>query len=527
MTTTADTWACPTCGIANALTKARCADCGARRVHQGAVLTPQATQPSHPAPRTSRSPRRPTGSRATDATRYLCAAVQQDSGLAARAIESVLEETHRGVASSPGIDLACVLRYALAARRRQTTAQVLLVLTVLCMLLALVMLPVLLAPIALVAWAIVAGDELSTYYLVLKPRLSKGSFDPDNAPRFGPDREQLLKDLAAQDHQGNVVVFSGYEPFIGYGNRLDSWNLALPTDRPGEGFDRVLPFTVTELTERLAESVKALGVPGVEVSERLFVHGGDLRPEVNPLADRLLPDAYGRPVTTLPPAELARLRTDSSGRVRPYLVMTVSGWDGEVVLTTTLRLAFSPARDLLFVEGGTSLLPPVHHAYHRVDYLLDQPTARQLFSLIGTSLTHTPGALVGAVSAVVSGLVALLTGDRKDRAQRREIAQHSFNYGAVLSLRESAGDPKFHRYFQNMDTQMFSKTVQRRIMDRLADFLEAHQVDVSDLRESQNVIYNGGIFTSGNAKVSFTDSAVSAGAGGRLRAAFGGGSEHS
>ena len=54
-----------------------------------------------------------------DMTRYLSAAVTFDDSLAAQLIENVLEEPHRAIAATPGVNLATVLRYALAANRRR------------------------------------------------------------------------------------------------------------------------------------------------------------------------------------------------------------------------------------------------------------------------------------------------------------------------------------------------------------------------------------------------------------------------
>ncbi|GAB2722813.1 hypothetical protein [Kitasatospora kifunensis] len=461
----------------------------------------------------------------SDATRYLCAAVQLDDALAKKAIESVLEEPHRAVASSPGIDLACVLRYALAARSRQITAQALLVLTAVVLVAVLFFQPVLAIPLLVVAWAIILVERLVLFYGVLKPELSRASFDPARAPRAtSPTNEALLQQLAAQDHLGNVSVFPGYQPFIGYGNLLDSWNFVIPVDRPADPFDDVLPFRLEELSEATSRAVQALGLPGVDISERVFISGADLAQHLSPdLRLLLLPQPTGRPKLNLPPSELKQLRDDRSNRARSYLVTTVSGWEQELVTTSTIRYSLSSAKDLLFIEGASLVLPPIHHRYHQVDYLLDRPTWRQLLVLMRKSATELPGKLVAVAAMVIASPVALLVWalTSKERAQQRQIAQHTFNYGAQLCLREAAGDPKFHRYFQQIDRQMHTKIVERRVMDTMVDFLEAHRIDVSELKERQNVIYNGGVFASGNASVRFVNSAVAAGMGSRIRSAFG------
>ncbi|MBO1419085.1 hypothetical protein, partial [Streptomyces sp. FH025] len=475
-----------------------------------------------------------------DATRYLCAAVQLDHELAKQAIESVFDEPHRAVASSPGVDLVCVLRYALAARSRQVTAKVLLTLIAIGLVASFVYqlgrtapatgsygpslgLPPFTLPLLVLAWAVILIERLTAYYGVVRPRLSRSAFDPAQAPRAArPQDEARLGALAGQDHHGNVTVFSGYEPFIGYGRLIDSWNFTIPVDRPSEQADAVLPFSLAELATEVTGAVEALGLPGVEISERVFVSGADLAQGLNPTLRRLLlPRPDERPQVSLPPAVLDQLREDGSGRARPYLVTTVSGWGSEVVITTTVRFSLSPAKDALFVEGAALLLPPIDRRHHLVDHLLDRPTWRQLLAHAGRSLTAAPGQLVRCAFAVIAFPVNLLINADKRHEQLRQIAKSEFNYGARMSIRQTAAESKFHRYYQQIDREMYAKIVERRILDTLIDFLENHRVDVSELRERRSVIYNGGIFTSGNSRINFVNSSVAAGAGSRIRTLIG------
>ncbi|MFE4513276.1 hypothetical protein ACFRMQ_03615 [Kitasatospora sp. NPDC056783] len=548
---TFDTWNCPNCGLVNP-PGVPCSGCGApvATTKTGPVATTR-TGPV-PAPR-GRPPRSAAPPRTTDATRYLCAAVQMDSTLARRAIDSVLGEPRRAVASSPDVDLACVLRYAVFARTRHTTARVLLALIAACIVASFFLhpfeqteapapptgygypdasaasasetslpflgLPIVVLPLLVVAWAVVLIEQLTAYFGVIKPRLSRGVFDPARAPvATRPEEEARLRELAGLDHTGNVTVFSGFEPFLGYGRLLNTWNFTIPVDRPGEHYDRVLPFSIADLTAETARAVESLGLPEVSVAERIFVSGADLSLGVDPAVRAvLLPRPTDRPTRELPAHIVDRLREDGTSRARPYLVTTVSGWGSEVVTTSTVRFGLSPAKDLLFVEGASSMLPPVKEAYHLVDHLLDRPTWRQLATLAGTSLKSMPGRLVRGAGFLLALPFAPVVAWFTKGDQLRQIRFSAFNYGALSSIRQLAADSKFHRYYQQIDHQMYTKVVERRTLDTLIDFLEDHRVDVSEVRERRNVIYNGGIFTSGNASISFVNSPVAAGAGSRVR----------
>lgn len=457
----------------------------------------------------------------TDATRYLCAAVQQNGHLARRAIEWIINEPLRPVASSPGVDLACVLRYALAARRRQATLDVLLATIAIVLVVTFPMAAGgLFIPLLFLAWLLVLGDVLTTYYRVIGPELNRRDFDPAKAPDpLAPHLQERLADIEQEERDSNVTVFSAYEPFIGHGQRLDVWNFIVATDRPDDNSDSTTPFTLNELQENIAAGVRALGLKNVTVSERLFVSGADLNSTLdNPVLKRaLLPDPLARPDTRVHAKLIDQLREAGDGRARPYLVLEVNGWGGELVVTTMLRFTLSPTRDLLFVEGGSWLLAPIHSSYHAVDYLLDRPMFHQLRALASSALRRMPGQMLRSVPAVASMAASPFLSGAKERRQHREIGQQSFNYGAQLSIREEAADRVYHRYFQNVDRQMYAKAVIRRAMDQLTDFLEEHHVDISDLREQQNVIYNSGIFASGDAQLNIHNTSMAVGMNARAR----------
>jgi len=454
-----------------------------------------------------------------DVTRYLCCAVQLDSALARRAVEEIVEEPRRAIASSPGIDLSCVLAYALDARTRQATRDLALaVLTVLLLFTFTAGLTMVILWL-LIAWAVVSGELFFAHYRVIAPQLRRENFRPDAAPQpHVAWRQERLKAAARQDG-GNLTVFQGYAPFAGYGTPVEAWSFALRSDELGEGAEAIVPFEVHELYAHVGAAVARLELPGVRVHDRLFVNGEDLRFGLDDSTrDAVLPNP-GRAPATAAPAELIReLREDGTQRARPYLALQVTGWNGELVSTLFLRFALLPNRDVIFVEGSTSLLTPVRQEYRTVDTLLDQPTAEQYRAIVAYGLRRMPGLLLGSIPAVLAAAGGQFRRNRKERDQLRAIKHRSFNYGAPMSIREAAADHRYSRYFQRIDREMYTKVVERRVLDSLIEFLEAHGIDSSDLRDRQTAIYNNGIFVGSNSSLRISDSAMAIGRGavGRL-----------
>ncbi|WP_018545677.1 hypothetical protein [Streptomyces sp. LaPpAH-108] len=467
---------------------------------------PPAVPPSIPDPRFAR-----------DITRYLCAAVHTDTKLARQAVEQIIDEPRRAVASSPGVDLACVLRHALAARRRHIQRDVVLTLLII---IALVILPnapgTALFGGLLVAWIIVALESLAVHYGVLARHLKRENFDPGKAPQPTSTRHRHRIAAIERRDRGNVVVFSPYAPFVGYGTTMSTWSFALDTARPQEG-KQVTPFTVHELNDHLAAHIGDLKLPGVHVENLLLVNGADLLYAVDDRTrGELLPDNAGPPREQVSATLLRDLREDGNGRARPYLAIRVTGWSGELAATLFLRCALLSDGRMLFLEASNSLLTPVRERYRAADRMLDAPTARQWWALVGTAARRTLPTLVGAPFSVLAGLTAPLSEQSKQRRQAREIRHRTFNYGASFSIRDAAGDQVYYRYFQQMDRELYAKTVEHRVLDALVAFLEDHHIDTGELVQRQTAIYNTGLYAAGNLTVK--DSAV--GIGGSIAAAL-------
>lgn len=450
-------------------------------------MTPTATgaQPTAKTPLAAGTDKAPPAQRGV--TRYLCCAVQLDAGLAQRAVEEIVEQPRRAVASSPGVDLPVVLAYALAARQRQLFRDfVLLVLAFVFLISFLIFLPLAIV-VFLIAWIVVAGERFYVSYAVIAPKLSRRTFNPAATPKpHSPHLARRLADIGTWD-TGNVTVCQAFAPFAGYGNPMgDVGTQTIATDKPKENADRVKPFEVDELYRHVGAAVQDLRLRGLWVQHRLIADGRDLRTELDPATTAaLLPDPRQGPVPRVQPQLLRALRLDQTAKARPYLVLHVSGWEGELVATSFLRFYLSEQRDMLFLENSLSLLAGVRPAYHSVDTLLDHPTLRQTFQILLSSLLATPAVLIRSFPAVFG---AARNAFRRafgfeTRKQLRAIREQAFNYGAPVSLREAASDNLYYRYFQKIDVKMYTEMIARRIIDSLIEFLDDHDIDTTMLRD--------------------------------------------
>jgi hypothetical protein len=439
-------------------------------------------------------------------TRYLCAAVQLDSGLATRVIDEVLEEDLKAPPSSPDVDLGPVIRHALAARSRQLVRDVLLTVLLLVALWALLTSRgTALLLVLLLAWAVLSGEQVIATYGVVARDLRPETFDPDSAPDPADVRmRQRLSDLAVAA-EGNVTVYDGFVPFVGCGEPVSAWSFALDVRRPAEG-RTCESFGGPEVHAAVLRDLGHLDVPGLHVEERVFIDGADIRGDT-----RFLPEVLAPPLTAVPSDLLRGLVEHPEDSARPYICAQVVGWKGQLVLSTFVRLVATTQH--LFVEVSSSLLAPVRVEYQEVDRLQTRPAPQQLARIVRRSLLRTPARLLLAPRTLSGALWAPVTRNRRQAQQRRQVTQtSSFRYGASSSPREWVADKNYQRYFQRLDRDMHEKVVERTVLSAVVDFLDAKGIDTGELVQRQTTILNNGVFVTGGATVTTQSMAAGAGA---------------
>ncbi len=477
---------CHSCGATNRVRATYCGTCGVPLPVAEAKL---ATMPP------------------SDATRYLCAAVQLNSKLAGQVVRDIVDEGYKAPPSSPDVDLVPVVLHAIEAQKRHFIRDLLLTLLAIAAVWSLYTLRPLVFVVALaLCWVVVVGETLVATYGVVAHDLHPARFKPDAMPRPSDDelRRRLVK--VAEASQGNVRVYSAYRPFVGSGMPVDAWSFVLDTDQAAPG-DEVRSFTALEVHDFVRDQLRDLRTGEVTITDRVFVDGRDIREDV-----RFLPDQLAAPVAAVDSTLLRSLTMEPEDRARPYLCIQVSGWQGQLVLSTFLRFVVTPHE--LFVEVSHCLLTPVRDEFQEVDRLLPQPTAGQALRIGGRALRRTPGHLFRAPIATIAHLMGPATAELQRVRQQREILTAlRFDYGAPASPRETVSDHRYQRYFQKLDQAWYTKVIDKRLFQSLTEFLESKGIDTAELTQRQTTILNNGVYVAGGASV--TAGSIAAGTGAR------------
>ncbi|MFE0592960.1 hypothetical protein [Micromonospora echinospora] len=509
----------------------------------------------------------------SDATRYLCVAAHTDDVFTERVLTEVLDDDLRAVAPSVGFDLDPVVRHCLAARRRRRRRDVgLTVAGAVAVLLAPVwtllagvimmagaaltparshrhgpllpavsMLAVGLASVLLTipldtddgsgpsSWllgrpdlALLAGlaayTVLAVHLLgtrrILVDRLRQERFRPDRPMPGDTDGWSAARRRAvARAQHGNVTVYGGYAPFVGYGTPTAGWSFALPIRAADGAAAPGVPFTVVDLIAHVRQRLLTLRaadgggdhLAGLRLQDRVFVAGETLTGD-----DRFLPDRQAAPRQQLTDEEIHAVAARPHGAARHYLCALVPSWGGEVVASTFLH--FSTDGRLLYLECARAVLGPLRQGYHDVDRLTEWLPIGQRGQILTSAAQRLLPLALGAPGRLLAAAAHRLGRDRR-RARVRQTVREDLghDYGARIGVRELAAGPTYHNYFQVLDAAKHLKVVERHVLDAILDFLDARGVDTTEFRSQQTIILNQGVIQTGGLSV-VTNQAVGPGA---------------
>jgi hypothetical protein len=429
---------------------------------------------------------------ARETTRYLCAAAYTD-GAFRTAVLARSRETVRARAPEVSVDVAMISEYCRRADHSKAIRDLLLCIA------SLVLLMFVIAGLVGAAdGEITPATVQAVFFCWLAATIITvvEAFRQDGVIRGELTRERFREqtsETAATVGKGNVIVYSGFSPFIGAGLDLGGWSFAIDLDRGKQGVVAQNPrsFGLAELYNRVSYVFDGLHIPNLRSSRKLFVSGRCVRGETE-----FLHDIYGRPVDCVPDEVVVRYANNSSRQVRHYLCMESVDWDGELAVTLFIR--FQKLSSKLFVELSTFLLPPLKPKYYGLDKVHPNRPFQEGVGLVVASMFMAPLLLVLAPFTTLGRVLAKLAQRSERRSQRQQIKNDLlFDYGAKNSVREMATGKEWRVYFQKLDKEMHHKILQQQLLDTLVDFLDEHGVDTSEIKERTTHILNNGVIVSG------------------------------
>lgn len=332
--------------------------------------------------------------------------------------------------------------------------------------------------------------KLSSDRRFVLSRFKREAFDPEHI-RAWLAAEALPRPEAIPSKNQNVLVYSGFTPFVGAGFEVGRWTITVDTSRPRKDLDSettVTTFDACDLDRAIHEALRQMGIDGLSMRDYAFVHGVEIPPELD-----ILPDRFSAPRQTIPSDTLDHITRNADPRIRHYKWIQVSSWAGDMILSYFLRLNLQGKT--LFVEVTRYLLPPLQTEFRKVDAIPD-PSWRTTLAQAVEGAVRAPFTVIASAVLLVGQLLRELNEvfETEWRAIKRAIRLNPlFDYGIATSLRQELSSNEFVTYYQRMDKELYEKAIERQVLDAIVDFLDGHGIDVSSLKEGRSTILNTGI----------------------------------
>jgi hypothetical protein len=442
-------------------------------------------------------------------TRLLCASAILSGAKFRDELSNYLENESHGASPELGVDMGLVAQVCRFAKNREKRFQNYLLLALVAGAVILLVLPV--AGIALFVLAAAAIYFTKTFRerTTLIDEFRRDQFSGSRAGKaYRAEMESSAISALPQEDQ-NLIVYTGFNPFVGAGTELGGWSFTVDLSKPREEYGNLcapVSFGNSELYDAIEAALSNAGLDGLASHDFYFVSGREIRED-----KEILPDIYGRPAQRLDPRRALEYQTASDSRIRHYKWIRIHDWGQELVMSYFLRCSLRGRT--LFVEINRFLLTPLRAEYRAIDALPPLNTSRTIGMFIAAVFigpiyaAFTPFLLLDRMN---KGLAEIFGG--KEKKRRQAIRENPlFDYGAGQGFRSALRSNQFEHYFQKADGDFYTKVMERVILSTIISFLEEHNIDTQDLRERQTMILNSGIIVQGG-DVKAESLAVGAGA---------------
>lgn len=329
----------------------------------------------------------------------------------------------------------------------------------------------------------------------LRDQLHKDSYNPN----FGYDSNNYhLIEKFNRKTSENLVIYSGYSPFVGSGIDIGGWSFVVDIDKGKnnlEGLYEPEDFDISEIYEAVDKEIESLNISNLTVTDKVFINGKKVRDN-----KELLPNKLSHPVNKVSEEFLKSVMEEPNTNARLYRVIQVVDWEGDIVLTSFLR--FQKSDTSLFVENNYYLLPPISESLKEIDAIKEKSGIREsvnwILEIFINTIKHSVSSIVN-VFGYIGDIIGNIFGSQEEALRKIVKSSPDFDYGAFTSIREAVSQRLYSQHFQKLDKERYFKMIEKRVLNTLTDFLDQKNIDTAEFKEREaNILNNGILITGGN-----------------------------
>jgi hypothetical protein len=353
----------------------------------------------------------------------------------------------------------------------------------------------------------------------LRPGAEAGRFE-----RTEDRVEERIAEVAAAQY-GNVAIYGGENPFIGTGVRGTGWSIAIELDhargqgqggqwhRPrSRGYVPIDPAELHRVIRARLLKLRDDELPENERISALTVHdhvvgNGHCRWD-SPVMDPSLAMSYSQ---ASPEAIDALIHHPAAG-LRYYQRVCISDegqavWSRrrEVIGSTDQEVAVSGfiyvavEGRMFYLEFVPAVMPPVLHQYHIIDRLPRATSSRFITKVVAHAARASFHDIIWAPVGLLATIWRTMAERRSFREEATAVSDYLFaDLGAHISVREIGSYSSPRTFIQRLDTEKYTKIIERLITDTVFDFLVDKGVDTSAYQANASAIINNGVMIAGN-----------------------------
>lgn len=368
--------------------------------------------------------------------------------------------------------------------------------------------------LVLLTLAIVVGYRVAIGMLLTR-ELRPGATTSAGAG-IHPDTSKRLQYLT-EAQWSNLTLYSTENPFVGAGQVVKAWAIAVELDRPKSSRAREVPvvdpqalydFVGVRLVEMRDQVITPAESLDLQISDQVIARGLINRLSTSDGTHPLISSRTRLPLNRLGKDAVRAVVRHAKAGVRYYQRITIGtaapeirdgnqhlvipAEDQEIVVSAFVHLAVEGR--MLYTEFIVTVLPPVADAYHLADRLPRDGVARIALTSLAvlrgqllSDLVLAPFRLLGFAYAAIRGAFA----------PRRPEDYILYDYGARSSVREMGAEEGQLTYLQHLDSFRYTKLIGERLNAAVLDFLEEHDIDTSGYRQQAAAIINNGTMISG------------------------------